>query len=104
MKFDDSYQQLLQDVNLSIAMHSKRQQMKENEPRSIPEQDIFPVPRDSATKQDSEPSELLRSIQWKRKSPAARLGSDRIGQFKLPFELITSMQQLIEGEQDLPKF
>ncbi|PVF99847.1 Rsm22-domain-containing protein [Serendipita vermifera] len=96
MKFDDSYQRLLQDVNLSIALHSKQQQMQTNELKSIPEHDVFPVSNDSTPREDGEPSELLRSIQWKRKSPAARLGSDRIGQFKLPFELVTSMQQLIE--------
>lgn len=94
-ELDESYQQLLKDVDLSIKRHER---ISTNAYRSQPDSegallDTF----QNEAQGERGTSELLKSAQWKRKSAEARFGSDRIGQLKLPFELVTSMQLLIDG-------
>jgi len=48
----------------------------------------------------AELSERVVNVQWKRKSRSARIGSDKVGQYALPFELQRSMEKLI-GRTDL---
>ena len=42
-------------------------------------------------------SERVMNMRWKQKSPEGRIGSDRVGQYALPFELQRSMKDSLVG-------
>ncbi|KAG8760224.1 37S ribosomal protein S22 [Serendipita sp. 396] len=96
VEIDKAYTQLLGDIESSIKRHqSKDQVISESFPlENLNIQDGSDEQR--VTQVNVGSSELVKSIQWKRKSAAARFGSDKIRQVKLPFEMVTSMQALIE--------
>lgn len=93
-ELDSSYQKLAEDISLSLKMHKEQLGYTKNSPK---ESDEIPEDSNNLIESAVDSSELLKSNQWKRKSPEARLGSNRIGQLKLPFELVSSMQLLING-------
>lgn len=93
-ELDGPDKQLVEDINISFQKH-------ENSFGQV--SDAFKTANayaenlqdDSSLVNIRPSSEPLKSTQWKRKSAAARFGSDRINQIKLPFELISSMEMLV---------
>lgn len=96
-ELDDSYKQLLEDVNFSFNLHQKHSPLAECAQIGDENDSETLLTNGSLVQADFGHSEPTKSTQWKRKSAEARFGSDRIGQFKLPFELVSSMQLLIDG-------
>jgi hypothetical protein len=96
-QLDESYRQLLDDVNFSLKLHQKHALHAENAQMIDGKDFETPSTSSSLVRADIGVSEPVKSTQWKRKSAEARYGSNRIGQIKLPFELVSSMQLLIDG-------
>ncbi|KAG8834787.1 37S ribosomal protein S22 [Serendipita sp. 399] len=96
VELDESYKRLTEDIDISLKTHQTN--THSHTEFLIKENFTSQHDRDeqSVTEINVGSSELVKSMQWKRKSAAARFGSDRIAQFKLPFELVTSMQSLID--------
>ena len=104
VELDPSYLRLWKDVDSSLKRHDAQ------EPVTLNDADILDVePGTEAPKveqlngeEDSGwLSERVMNMGWRRKSPEARIGSDRVGQYALPFELQRSMERLI-GRKCLP--
>jgi len=94
---DESYRRLLEDINFSLKLQRRHSPLPGNaeiEDAGGSESDLIDGISVDAQVGASEP---VKNNQWKRKSAEARFGSDRIGQVKLPFELVTSMQLLIDS-------
>jgi hypothetical protein len=100
-QLDESYQQLLDDVNFSLKLHQKYTLNAENTPLSDGKDSETTSTDNSLMDAENGASEPVKSTRWKRKSAEARFGSDRIGQVKLPFELVSSMQLLIDGKHGI---
>jgi hypothetical protein len=96
-QLDESYRQLLDDVNFSLKLHQKHTLHAENAELIDGKDFKTHSTSSSLVHADFGASEPVKSTQWKRKSAEARFGSNRIGQIKLPFELVSSMQLLIDG-------
>lgn len=102
VELDPSYLRLWKDVDTSIRRHKKEQSMIPNDAEIL---DVDPASAASgrmeaeeserAEKDGAELPERFTNIQWKRKSREARIGSDKVGQYVLPFELQRSMERLI---------
>jgi hypothetical protein len=102
VELDPSYLRLWKDVDSSLKWHKRKESVTINDAEVL---DVGPGSETSglmaveelerADEGDVEPSERVVDIRWKRKSPGARIGSDRVGQYALPFELQRSMERLI---------
>ena len=102
VELDPSYLHLWKDVESSIKWHHKKEPVIPNDAEIL---DVEPgteasglmaVKKLEETEDDvAEPSERVLDVRWKRKSPEARIGSDKVGQYALPFELQGAMERLI---------
>lgn len=90
------YQQLVEDITLSFQNHENASESTSGAFKTV-NASAETLQGASSLVNIRTPSEPLKSAQWKRKSAAARFGSDRINQIKLPFELISSMEMLVNG-------
>ena len=107
VELDPSYLRLWKDVDSSIRWHKKKESMIPNdaevlgvEPTSAASGFMAVEELQGAEEGSAELSERVVNVQWKRKSRSARIGSDKVGQYALPFELQRSMEKLI-GRTDL---
>lgn len=99
---DPSYLRLWKDVDSSIKRHKKKESVILNdaeildvEPASVASGRMAAEESEGAEEGGAELSERFSNLQWKRKSREARIGSDKVGQYALPFELQRSMERLI---------
>jgi hypothetical protein len=96
LELDASYQKLAEDIKLSLELHKGQSEHANGSQEYNGSSDAEPS-TNALTESLGDGSEGVKSNHWKRKSPEARLGSNRIGQLKLPFELVSSMQLLVDG-------
>ena len=102
VELDPSYLRLWKDVDSSIKRHKKKEPVIHNEaeildvePASAVSGPMAAEELEGATEGGAELPERFVKTQWKRKSREARIGSDKVGQYALPFELQRSMERLI---------
>ncbi len=102
VELDPSYLRLWKDVDSSIRRHKKKEpvvhtdaEILDVEPASAASNRMGAEELKGAEEGGAELSERFTKIQWKRKSREARIGSDKVGQYALPFELQRSMERLI---------
>ena len=102
VELDPSYLRLWKDVDSSIRRHKKKESVILNdaeildvEPASAASGSMAAEESEGAGEGGAELSERFSNIPWKRKSREARIGSDKVGQYALPFELQRSMERLI---------
>ena len=108
VELDPSYLRLWEDVDSSLKRHEAKESVILNdaeildvEPRTEAS-DLMTVEVLNGDEVDSAGlSERVMNMRWKRKSPEARIGSDRVGQYTLPFELQRSMEKLISRTASL---
>ena len=102
VELDPSYLGLWKDVDRSLKRHEEREPVILNDAEILDVElgaeasSLMTVKELNGDEEDSAGlAERVVNMQRKRKSPGASIGSDRVGQYALPFELQRSMERLI---------
>jgi len=105
VELDPSYLRLWKDIDSSLKWHKKQEPVVTSDAEILdfvePRSEAVAVELKGAEEGGAGLSERGLNTRWNRKSPEARIGSDKVGQYALPFELQRSMERLI-GRTTVP--